>query len=190
MLRQYPLYQIPEILPLPLIRCTLEGGVRRSGKQRKRDNLSVFLIAWGSQNPSVLRSDADNFPNGVASRQNQTNISITNSLKIGAVCEGSFFNLGSPELSLSAPEPQGEQWGLWGVRAYFQSEGFFRGVFLGTGSYFYAAGPVEAGSSKVVLQQKLLVILYPAATCGGATKQRETFHLPSNLFAVRGRGRR
>ena len=43
---------------------------------------------------------------------------------------------------------------------------------------------------KVVLQQILLFILYPAAACGGATKQRETFHLPSNLFAVRGRGRR
>jgi len=39
-------------------------------------------------------------------------------------------------------------------------------------------------SSKVVLQQILLFVLYPAAACGGATKQRETFHLPSNLFAA------
>ena len=37
---------------------------------------------------------------------------------------------------------------------------------------------------KVVLQRKLLFPLYPAAPCGRATKQRETFHLPSNLFTA------
>ena len=35
-------------------------------------------------------------------------------------------------------------------------------------------------------QQKLLFVLYPTAACGGATKQRKTFHLPSNLFAAGG----
>jgi len=39
-------------------------------------------------------------------------------------------------------------------------------------------------SSNVVLQEKLLVVLYPAAACGGATKKRETFRLPSILFAA------
>ena len=37
---------------------------------------------------------------------------------------------------------------------------------------------------KVVLQQKLLFELYPAAACGSTTNQRETVHLPSNLFAA------
>ena len=35
-------------------------------------------------------------------------------------------------------------------------------------------------------QQEVLFGLYPAHACGGATKQRETFHLSANLFAARG----
>ena len=36
----------------------------------------------------------------------------------------------------------------------------------------------------VAIQQQLLFVLYPAAACVGATKQRTTFLLPSNLFAA------
>ena len=41
---------------------------------------------------------------------------------------------------------------------------------------------------KVVLKLKLLLVLYPADAFCGATKQRETFHLPSNLYAARMEG--
>ena len=57
------------------------------------------------------------------------------------------------------------------------------GVLI-TGVYFYAATPAGAGFLKVVFRKKLIFVLYLAAAGDGATKQKETFHFPSNWFAA------
>jgi len=48
-------------------------------------------------------------------------------------------------------------------------------VAIPNGTNVFKSGPCR---------QKLLFVLYPSAARGGATKQNETFHLPSNLFAT------
>ena len=52
------------------------------------------------------------------------------------------------------------------------------------GSTFFWPLSGNSVSKSALLRQKLPFVLYPAAACGGATKRRETFHLPFNLVVA------
>ena len=59
-------------------------------------------------------------------------------------------------------------------------------LFLDIAFPLYSIRKAQLLLKVVRAHKKLLFVLYPGDACGGATKQRETFPLPSNLFAGRG----